>query len=147
VRSLANRIARLPFDGSRLKELKLSDLRTVQAGSIPFSHFRTFGVVRNPGATTCSKSPKWTYKSLRHIGLWRILPEWACGRVFGARGKSMYPNFPALGSSHAATGLLVNQASAMQVSTVYAYVKIISKDMAKLRPAPYRKAKEQYAFR
>jgi hypothetical protein len=68
-------------------------------------------------------------------------------RLFGSRGKSSsgvaaYPNFPALGSSHAATGLLVNQASAMQVSAVYACVKIISEDVAKFRPALFRKGKD-----
>ena len=30
----------------------------------------------------------------------------------------------------------------MQVSTVYAYVKIISEDVAKLRPSLYRKGKD-----
>jgi HK97 family phage portal protein len=68
-------------------------------------------------------------------------------RLFRGRGKSTagvaaYPNFPALGSSHAATGLLVNQASAMQVSAVYTCVKIISEDVAKLRPALFRKGKD-----
>jgi hypothetical protein len=41
-----------------------------------------------------------------------------------------------------ATGLLVNQASAMQASAVYACVKIISEDVAKSRPALFRKGND-----
>jgi hypothetical protein len=71
-----------------------------------------------------------------------ILGAAGCGRTlqidFGCR---RLPEFSGLGYSLAAAGLLVNQASAMQVPAVYACVKIISEDVAKLRPALFRKGK------
>jgi len=57
----------------------------------------------------------------------------------GAGGVPAGWQFPALGSSPAASGFLVNQQSAMGVSAVYACVKIIASDIAKLRPTLYRR--------